>query len=220
MKGLIQRVTEAEVTVDGKTISKIGKGLCILLGIKTSDTQQDLEYVCRKVLNLRLFEKNGQAWKSSVMDSGLEVLIVSQFTLYAKLKGNKPDFHEAMKSSLSEPMYEAFLKLAAKTYSKEKIKGGKFGAMMQVNIKNDGPVTVEVFSDDVKHAVPKSARSAATRQPNKIQKSKSSAAAFVENSATPKRDGTEANKHGRKESVKPASIGGADVLFRRMNPWG
>mmetsp|Transcript_25283 Transcript_25283/g.35311 ORF Transcript_25283/g.35311 Transcript_25283/m.35311 type:complete len:226 (-) Transcript_25283:22-699(-) len=141
-----------KVSVDGKVVSKIGRGLMVLLGIKEGDTKLDMEYVCRKLLNMRLFDDDtGKPWKRSVMSAGLEVLVVSQFTLYCKLKGNKPDFHAAMNSSKSEPMYEEFLDLAAGAYRKDRISGGKFGAMMMVSLVNDGPVTIEICSDSVNH---------------------------------------------------------------------
>mmetsp|Transcript_1071 Transcript_1071/g.1503 ORF Transcript_1071/g.1503 Transcript_1071/m.1503 type:complete len:219 (+) Transcript_1071:108-764(+) len=151
MKGLIQKVKSASVTVDGKIVSKINRGLLVLLGIQETDKIEDLEYVCRKALNCRLFDKKGKPWGQSVMGAELEVLVVSQFTLYAKMKGNKPDFHLAMKSNRSEPMYDYFLELARKTYRPDRVFGGEFGAMMDIALVNDGPVTIEICSDGIEH---------------------------------------------------------------------
>mmetsp|Transcript_9379 Transcript_9379/g.13076 ORF Transcript_9379/g.13076 Transcript_9379/m.13076 type:complete len:199 (+) Transcript_9379:88-684(+) len=158
MKGVVQKVDSAQVEVDGKVVSKIGAGLLVLLGIKEKDDHRDLEYVCRKVLNVRLFEKSGQMWKTSVMDADLDVLVVSQFTLYGRLKGNKPDFHEAMKANRSKAMYEDFLALARKSYKSERIQGGVFGAHMMVSLTNNGPVTLEICSDGIQHARTKKQR--------------------------------------------------------------
>ncbi|XP_048244468.1 D-aminoacyl-tRNA deacylase 1-like isoform X3 [Haliotis rufescens] len=102
-----------------------------------------MEYIVRKVLNLRLFDDDGgKRWAKNVMDKQFEVLCVSQFTLCVTLKGNKPDFHEAMGPDLSQQMYQEFLKQLGAAYSPDKVQDGKFGAYMQVNIQNDGPVTI------------------------------------------------------------------------------
>ncbi|XP_024252246.1 D-aminoacyl-tRNA deacylase 1-like [Oncorhynchus tshawytscha] len=147
MKAIIQRVTTASVTVGEVPISSIGRGLCVLLGISMEDTQKDVDYMVRKILNLRLFDdENGRAWSKSVMDKEYEVLCVSQFTLQCILKGNKPDFHAAMPAELSQPFYNNILEHLRSTYKPEMIKGGQFGAYMQVHIQNDGPVTIELVS--------------------------------------------------------------------------
>eukprot|EP00794_Sanderia_malayensis_P017848 gene17848-19631_t len=146
MRATIQRVMLANVSVDGEIISSIGKGLCILLGISRDDTAKDVEYMVRKILNLRLFDGEGKRWRKSVIDSGLEVLCISQFTLYGILKGNKPDFHLAMDGEKSKLMYEEFLSSMQKGYSSEKVKDGKFAAYMQVTLQNDGPVTINIDS--------------------------------------------------------------------------
>ncbi|KAJ9090286.1 D-tyrosyl-tRNA(Tyr) deacylase [Entomophthora muscae] len=139
MRAIIQRVTTASVTVEGSVVGSIGKGLCVLVGITHEDTDKDLDYIVKKILNLRLFENaEGKFWANSVKDSELEILCVSQFTLYAETKkGSKPDFHKAMKSDLSSAFYGKFLDSLKKAYVAEKIKDGVFGAMMQVNINND-----------------------------------------------------------------------------------
>uniref|UniRef100_A0A8C7HFV1 D-aminoacyl-tRNA deacylase n=1 Tax=Oncorhynchus kisutch TaxID=8019 RepID=A0A8C7HFV1_ONCKI len=147
MKAIIQRVTTASVSVGEVPISSIGRGLCVLLGISMEDTQKDVDYMVRKILNLRLFDdENGRAWSKSVMDKEYEVLCVSQFTLQCILKGNKPDFHAAMPAELSQPFYNNILEHLRSTYKPEMIKDGQFGAYMQVHIQNDGPVTIELVS--------------------------------------------------------------------------
>ncbi|MED6251785.1 D-tyrosyl-tRNA(Tyr) deacylase [Ataeniobius toweri] len=147
MKAIIQRVTKASVTVGEDQVSSIGRGICVLLGISVDDTQRDAEYMVRKILNLRLFEdENGRAWAKSVMEREFEVLCVSQFTLQCILKGNKPDFHSAMPAELAQPFYNSILESMRSAYKPELIKDGNFGAYMQVNILNDGPVTVELTS--------------------------------------------------------------------------
>uniref|UniRef100_A0A8C8K1D0 D-aminoacyl-tRNA deacylase 1 n=1 Tax=Oncorhynchus tshawytscha TaxID=74940 RepID=A0A8C8K1D0_ONCTS len=124
MKAIIQRVTTASVTVGEVPISSIGRGLCVLLGISMEDTQKDVDYMVRKILNLRLFDdENGRAWSKSVMDKEYEVLCVSQFTLQCILKGNKPDFHAAMPAELSQPFYNNILEHLRSTYKPEMIKG-------------------------------------------------------------------------------------------------
>ncbi|XP_053966836.1 D-aminoacyl-tRNA deacylase [Anastrepha ludens] len=147
MKAIVQRVSAAKVTVGDELISSIGRGLCVLVGITHSDTEKDVEYLVRKLLALRLFEDTtGKRWQKSVKDEQLEILCVSQFTLYHRLKGNKPDFHLAMQGDTAQNLYNNFLKRLGNDYTAAKIKDGKFGAYMQVHIQNDGPVTVELES--------------------------------------------------------------------------
>lgn len=148
MKALIQRVLSAKVVVNGETISEISKGLCVLVGISRDDTKKDMEFIVRKILNLRIFDdEDGKRWAKSAKDLNLEVLCVSQFTLYNVLKGNKPDFHNAMTSEQSEKFYNEFLDEMKKSYRADAIKNGLFGADMQVHIQNDGPVTIDVVSN-------------------------------------------------------------------------
>uniref|UniRef100_A0A6M2DIP6 D-aminoacyl-tRNA deacylase n=1 Tax=Xenopsylla cheopis TaxID=163159 RepID=A0A6M2DIP6_XENCH len=147
MKALIQRVTEANVKVKGELISSIGKGLCILVGISANDTEHDMKYLVQKILNVRLFENNdGIRWSQNVKQKDYEVLCVSQFTLYATLKKNKPDFHHSMAAAKSQQLYNDFLAEMKTAYDSEKIKDGVFGEYMEVNIQNDGPVTIEIES--------------------------------------------------------------------------
>ncbi|KAI9164619.1 D-tyrosyl-tRNA(Tyr) deacylase [Blastocladiella emersonii ATCC 22665] len=145
MRAVIQRVTEASVTVDGAIVSKIGRGLCVLVGLAIDDTEDDVNYIVRKLLAARLFDDaaTGAAWKSSAKDLGLDILCVSQFTLYGSMaKGNKPDFHGSMGAAGARDMYAGFLEKMRKGYASDKIHDGVFQAMMQVALVNDGPVTI------------------------------------------------------------------------------
>ena len=147
MKAVIQRVTKASVSVDSEIISSIGNGLCILVGIKRDDSAEDMKYIVRKILNTKIFDgDDNKKWGASVMDKQYEILCISQFTLYHNLKGNRLDFHRAMSAQESEPFYNKFLAELGRNYKPEFIKDGKFGAMMEVNIQNSGPVTIEIES--------------------------------------------------------------------------
>ncbi|OMO76349.1 Plant peroxidase [Corchorus capsularis] len=148
MRAVVQRVTSASVEVDGRIVSEIGPGLLVLVGLHDSDTESDADYICRKVLNMRLFpnESTGRGWDQSVMQRSYEVLLVSQFTLYGFLKGNKPDFHVAMPPQKAKPFYESLVDKFRKAYKPDAIKDGVFGAMMKVSLVNDGPVTMQLDS--------------------------------------------------------------------------
>lgn len=129
-------------------VSEIGPGLLVLVGLHESDTDSNADYICRKVLNMRLFTNGstGRGWDQNVMQRNYEVLLVSQFTLYGVLKGNKPDFHVAMPPQKAKPFYESLVDKFRKAYRPDAIKDGVFGAMMKVNIVNDGPVTMQLDS--------------------------------------------------------------------------
>ncbi len=145
MRVIIQRVTEASVTVEQKIVGKIGKGLLVLVGFTTTDTFKEIDHLTNKILKLRLWSnKNDVRWAESVVDQNLEVLCVSQFTLYTVLKGNKPDFHLAMEPESANKMYEVFLDTLRKKYNPEKIQSGMFGGYMSVALVNDGPVTIDM----------------------------------------------------------------------------
>ncbi|KAL6627087.1 hypothetical protein ACP70R_030813 [Stipagrostis hirtigluma subsp. patula] len=148
MRAVVQRVLSASVEVEGRVVSAIGPGLLVLVGVHEADTASDADYICRKVLNMRLFpnEKTGKAWDQSVMQRNFEVLLVSQFTLYGILKGNKPDFHVAMPPAKAKPFYASLVEKFQKSYSTGAVKDGVFGAMMKVSLVNDGPVTMQVDS--------------------------------------------------------------------------
>ncbi|KAI9492873.1 D-tyrosyl-tRNA deacylase [Zychaea mexicana] len=148
MRAVLQRVARASVTVDQQVVSSIQKGVCVLVGVGTDDTDKDVDYIINKILNLRVFDdEQGTMWKKGVKELGLEVLCVSQFTLQGQtIKGNKPDFHRAMKTDQAKAMYEKFLTKMGQAYDPAKIKDGVFGAMMVVDIANDGPVTLQLDS--------------------------------------------------------------------------
>ncbi|XP_073313242.1 uncharacterized protein [Primulina huaijiensis] len=148
MRAVVQRVTSASVEVEGRTVSAIGPGLLVLVGLHETDVESDAEYICRKVLNMRLFpsEKTGRSWDQNVMQRNYEVLLVSQFTLFGVLKGNKPDFHVAMPPEAAKPFYASLVEKFQKAYKMDAVKDGVFGAMMKVNLVNDGPVTMQLDS--------------------------------------------------------------------------
>ncbi|KAI5657230.1 hypothetical protein M9H77_26023 [Catharanthus roseus] len=148
MRAVVQRVASASVEVEGRVVSSIGPGLMVLVGLHESDVDSDADYLCRKVLNMRLFpnDRSGKTWDQNVMQKNLEVLLVSQFTLYGFLKGNKPDFHVAMPPEKARPFYESVVEKFRKAYNSDAVKDGIFGAMMKVNLVNDGPVTMQLDS--------------------------------------------------------------------------
>ncbi|KAF9058817.1 D-Tyr tRNAtyr deacylase-like domain-containing protein [Rhodocollybia butyracea] len=150
MRAIIQRVTSASVTVDNDVISSISRGLMVLVGIGTDDTSSDASALINKILNLRVFNDPvdpQKMWKASVKDIDGEILCVSQFTLLANTtKGNKPDFHRAMSAESSRDMYAAFLEKLRQAYKEDKVQDGKFGAMMNVSLTNEGPVTFTLDS--------------------------------------------------------------------------
>ncbi|KAJ2556518.1 D-tyrosyl-tRNA(Tyr) deacylase [Coemansia sp. RSA 1933] len=148
MRAVLQKVTRASVTVNDKVVGQIGKGVCVLVGISNDDTQDDMEYIAKKILGIRVFDDaEGNMWKKSAQELGLEVLCVSQFTLYGKTtKGSKPDFHEAMKSGKSRQFFDDFVERLGQLYDRSKIATGEFGAMMHVSLVNDGPVTLQLDS--------------------------------------------------------------------------
>ncbi len=122
MKALIQRVKSASVTVDGEVVSSIGRGLCVLVGIHKDDTREQLDTLARKVLAVRAFDdpESGKRWNKSVLDLDLEVLLVSQFTLYHVMKGNKPDFHLAMGGEASKAFYQVMSFTLKPSYTRMK----------------------------------------------------------------------------------------------------
>jgi|SaaInlStandDraft_4_1057021.scaffolds.fasta_scaffold07699_1 D-aminoacyl-tRNA deacylase len=145
MKVVIQRVSRASVKIEDQVISNIKNGLLVLVGLKTGDTEDQFDYIIQKILNLRIFPDSKpvseKEFNVSVRDCNYEVLLVSQFTLYASCKkGNRPSFSDAMKPQDAEVLYSAFVKKFKETYSK--VFDGKFGAMMQVELVNNGPVTI------------------------------------------------------------------------------
>ncbi|CAG2111803.1 unnamed protein product [Medioppia subpectinata] len=153
MRAVIQRVQNASVVVNDEIVSQIGRGLCLLIGISRDDRPEDMDYMVRKILSLRVFDsEDGKRWSDSVVDKKYEILSVSQFTLYSHLKGNKPDFHHAMDSKKSQLFYDQFVTKLRQSYESDLIKDGVFGALMAVNICNDGPVTITLESPSLKQS--------------------------------------------------------------------
>ena len=142
MRVVIQRVSEAAVKIDGTIVGEISKGLLVLLGIAQEDTQQDALYLIQKLINLRIFSDADGKMNLSVQDCGGELLVVSQFTLYADTKkGNRPSYIRAARPEQAIPLYEFFLKELQKQFQGP-IQTGQFGADMKVSLINDGPVTI------------------------------------------------------------------------------
>ena len=148
MRALVQRVSKGKVTVDAENYSaEIEKGLVILLGIKETDSEDDVFFVADKCCNLRIFDDGSGKMNLSVNDVGGQILIVSQFTLYGNTrKGNRPSFVDAAKPEKAEKYYEMFVARLQTNLGDENVKTGVFGAMMNVDIFNDGPVTLLVES--------------------------------------------------------------------------
>lgn len=141
---LLQRVSRASVDVDNHRIGEIGPGLLILLGVHTSDTRAEAEWLARKCAKLRIFPDQDGMMNLSVKDAGGEALVVSQFTLYGDAsKGNRPSFMESARPEQAEPLYEAFCDLLG-TELGTPVATGEFGAMMDVSLINDGPVTIHL----------------------------------------------------------------------------
>jgi len=142
MRVIIQRVSEAEVTVDGQITGAIAKGFLILLGIENEDEETDVDWLAQKIVHMRVFKDGADKMNLSLMDVAGELLVVSQFTLHAQTKkGNRPSFIKAAKPEKAIPLYEYFL-TKLKELTGVAPQTGKFGAMMQVQLINDGPVTI------------------------------------------------------------------------------
>lgn len=147
---ILQRVSESSIKINRITTAKIGKGLLILLGIAPEDTQADIEWLCKKIVHLRIFNDEAGKMNLSLLEINGEVLVVSQFTLFANTdKGNRPSFLGAAKPDVAIPLYEKFIQTLEKSLNK-KIQTGEFGADMQVSLINDGPVTITINSKDKK----------------------------------------------------------------------
>lgn len=148
MRAVIQRVTHAKVTINGKINGEIGPGLMILLGVGEKDTEKEASYLAEKCTNLRIFTDNKDKMNLSIRDISGKMLVVSQFTLYGNCRrGNRPSFTEAARPETAIPCYEAFIKaLRGKGIQ---VETGIFGADMQVSIENDGPVTIWMDTDQM-----------------------------------------------------------------------
>ena len=146
MRVIIQRVSEAQVSVNGDVIAAIGKGLLVLLGIEDADSEEDIEWLCGKISRLRIFADQDGLMNLDVVQSRGELLVVSQFTLHAGTKkGNRPSFIKAARPEKAIPLYELFVERLSQDTS-QKVQTGSFGAMMQVSLVNDGPVTIFIDS--------------------------------------------------------------------------
>jgi D-tyrosyl-tRNA(Tyr) deacylase len=146
MRVVIQRVSEVSVTIDGKKVAAINKGLLVLLGITDADTQEDINYLVRKTANLRIFNDENHVMNLSLKDVNADVIVVSQFTLFANVKkGNRPSYINASKPNIAIPLYEKFVADLELEIQKE-IETGEFGADMKVRLLNDGPITIIVDS--------------------------------------------------------------------------
>lgn len=143
MIALTQRVIEASVTVDSQLIDMISGGLLVLLGIRQDDNENDAKYLAAKTVNMRIFSDENDKMNLSLLDTGAEILVVSQFTLHADTRhGNRPSFTDAADPEKANELYEAYLQELRDMIGHDKVRKGKFGAMMKVKLINDGPVTI------------------------------------------------------------------------------
>lgn len=148
MRAVIQRVSEVLVTIDNVTVSRIGLGLLVLLGIEDNDTIEDIEWLSGKISRLRIFDDENGIMNVSVVEKGGELMVVSQFTLHASTKkGNRPSYIKAAKPEKAVPLYEQFIN-QIQTDTGITVQTGKFGAMMKIHLVNTGPVTIII---DTKH---------------------------------------------------------------------
>jgi D-tyrosyl-tRNA(Tyr) deacylase len=150
MIAVVQRVSESAVKIDGKIKAEIGIGVMVLLGIEEADNQEDVEWLSRKISNMRIFDDEAGVMNKSLLDIDGEALVISQFTLHASTKkGNRPSYIKAARPDIAIPLYEAFKKQLATDLGKE-IGSGEFGADMKVSLVNDGPVTIIIDTKDKK----------------------------------------------------------------------
>ena len=142
MRAVIQRVSHSNVTIEGKQVATIGHGLLILLGVIDDDTEADIQWLSKKIANLRIFPDDEGVMNKSVIDADGEAIVVSQFTLHANTKkGNRPSYIKAAKPNVAIPLYERFVATLEEDIGK-KVQTGEFGADMKVTLLNDGPVTI------------------------------------------------------------------------------
>jgi len=148
MKAVIQRVSQASVTINNVKVADIGLGLLILVGIEGADTKEDIDWLTAKISQLRIFNDENEVMNKSVQDVNGDIIVVSQFTLHASTKkGNRPSYLKASKPDVAIPLYEAFVESMEKSIEK-KVQTGQFGADMKVNLINDGPVTIIIDTKD------------------------------------------------------------------------
>ena len=142
MKAVIQRVTQASVTIEGEIVANIQKGLLVLIGIEEADAQEDIIWLTSKIANLRIFGDENNVMNLSLKDINGDMIVVSQFTLHASTKkGNRPSYIKAAKPDIAIPLYASFIK-QMELELKKQVQQGKFGADMKVSLLNDGPVTI------------------------------------------------------------------------------
>ena len=145
MKALVQRVTEASVTIDGEVVAEIGRGYLVLFGVTHGDTEEMADKLASRVVKLRIFEDNSGKTNKSIEDVAGSIIVVSQFTLYADTDhGNRPGFSNAARPDLAIPLYERFVADLRAALGPERVGTGRFGADMKVRLLNDGPFTVEL----------------------------------------------------------------------------
>ena len=142
MRAVIQRVTEASVTIEGKTKSAIKVGYVVLLGCENADTEEDIQWLANKITHLRVFDDENGVMNKSILDVGGDIIVVSQFTLWASYKkGNRPSYLRAGSHDITVPLYERFVTVLSEQLGRE-VLTGEFGAYMKVSLVNDGPVTI------------------------------------------------------------------------------
>jgi len=150
MKVVIQRVSEASVVIDNSKVASIKKGLLLLLGVVDDDNQEDIDWLCKKILNMRVFPDDNDLMNTSLLDIDGNIIVVSQFTLHASTKkGNRPSYIKAAKPDVAIPLYETFVN-TLQTQLGKPVQTGAFGADMKVHLVNDGPVTI-IIDSKLKH---------------------------------------------------------------------
>ncbi|WP_224999350.1 D-aminoacyl-tRNA deacylase [Cesiribacter sp. SM1] len=150
MIAVLQRVSEASCTIDGEVSGKINNGLLVLLGIEDADTSEDIQWLSKKIVNLRIFNDEADVMNRSLLDTGGDLLLISQFTLHASTKkGNRPSYIKAAKPPVAIPLYEATIQQLQTELGKP-IQTGRFGADMKIALLNDGPVTIIIDTKDKK----------------------------------------------------------------------
>lgn len=148
MRTVIQRVSRASVSIEGRIKSEIGPGLLVLLSIEDSDDNNDIEWLCKKIVQLRIFNDRDGIMNCSILETGGSIMVISQFTLHAKTKkGNRPSYIKAARPEVAIPLYNSFIYRLSALLGRETATG-EFGAMMQVELVNDGPVTIIIDSKE------------------------------------------------------------------------
>jgi len=148
MKAVVQRVSRGSVTIDGEVVGQVGQGFVVLVGVRPEDGEEDAKHLAHKTVNLRVFADAEGKMNRSVEDIAGEILVISQFTLYADTrKGNRPSFTGAAPPGQAEKLYECYVAALRRALGDARVATGRFGAMMSVEIVNDGPVTIELISE-------------------------------------------------------------------------